>query len=482
MLTEQKRYLYLLYLILSCGLGGIFGLVILFYSAPERCGRSEVTILGWLVYYLVPAMLLISILSRWTWFGRIKRPDITRPPYSAIGIAVTGIVLAMGLFFCRPSQQYAHPSEAFSWVTSNIYLVLIGYTVPLAILPVLKQSLHYLLKQSGAESNLVKSVLIIGTGALARNLSRKIDRRPACGMRVIGFLTTDRKEVGGRISNHPVLEVVESLGTIRTGHIVDLVLVAPEKRNLHHVDTILQRCRLEGIDIGFITDLDLPESPQTGMEHLEDIKFWIIRGIDNPPEKLFLKRCVDLVASTVLIFLCLPIWVLLPILIHRDSPGPILFRQTRAGKNGRSFFMYKFRSMVADAENRRGELMHLNEMDGPAFKMTSDPRVTRLGELLRKTSLDELPQLFNVLKGDISLVGPRPPLFEEVRQYRPWEKKRLAVLQGITGFWQVSGRNEIKFDEWMKLDLMYIDQWRFTLDIIILLKTIPAVIARKGAQ
>ena len=126
--------------------------------------------------------------------------------------------------------------------------------------------------------------------------------------------------------------------------------------------------------------------------------------------------------------------------------------------------------------------MHLNEMDGPVFKMTADPRVTRLGTVLRKTSLDELPQLFNVLKGDISLVGPRPPLFEEVRKYRPWEKKRLSVLQGITGFWQVSGRNEIKFDEWMKLDLMYIDQWRFTLDVILLLKTIPAVIARKGAQ
>jgi lipopolysaccharide/colanic/teichoic acid biosynthesis glycosyltransferase len=138
--------------------------------------------------------------------------------------------------------------------------------------------------------------------------------------------------------------------------------------------------------------------------------------------------------------------------------------------------------MVVDADKKREELIHLNEMDGPVFKMKKDPRITRVGCYLRKTSLDELPQLFNVVKGDMSLVGPRPPIYDEVCQYRPWEKRRLSVTQGITGFWQVSGRNEIKFDEWMKLDLMYIEEWSFALDLTILFKTPLAVIARKGAQ
>lgn len=480
MLIEQKRYLYPLYLILSCSCAGIIGLIVLFYSVGKRYDFSEATLLEWLVCNLVPILLLISILSRKLWFGKIKQPNETRHP--AVGITIMGGVLAVGLFFCWQQLGYVRPSAGNSGVTGMMYLILIGYSASLAMLPILKQSLRCLVKHSGTESNLIKSVVIVGTGALAQDLSKKIDRLPACGMRVIGFLTLDRKDVGRRLSGHPVLDTAESIGTTLGKNIVDMVVVAPEKGNLRHMDTIVQRCQLEGIDIGFVTNLDLPASPQTNMDQLENLKFWIIRGVDQPPEKLFCKRCFDFVVSTVLICLCLPIWVMLPILIRRDSPGPILFRQTRVGKNGRPFFMYKFRSMVVDAESQRNKLMHLNEMDGPAFKMTVDPRVTQLGAFLRKTSLDELPQLFNVLKGDISLVGPRPPLFEEVRQYRPWEKKRLSVLQGITGYWQVSGRNEIKFDEWMKLDLMYIDQWRFTLDVILLLKTIPAVLARKGAQ
>lgn len=482
MVTEQKRYLYPFHLILSCGFGCLSGLVILFFSVANRSCFSETALLGWLLCYLAPILFLVSVLSRRIWFGRAIQPYETRLSNRVVGIALAVAVLAVGLSLCWRQLHPADSSASFDRLIDAVCLIPIGYGVSLAMLPILKQSLRCIVKNSGAESNLIKSVLIVGTGALAQDLSRKIDRNPAFGMRVVGFLTADRKDVGRRISGHLVLDVVESLGTMRGKYIVDLVMVTPEKSILNSINALVQRCQLEGMDIGFITGLNLPESSQAGMEQLENLKFWMIRGLGKPPEQFFYKRCMDFLASSVLICLCLPVWVLLPILIHRDSPGPILFRQARVGKNGRRFFMYKFRSMVADAEKRRQELIHLNEMDGPAFKMSADPRVTRLGAILRKTSLDELPQLFNVLKGDISLVGPRPPLFEEVRQYRAWEKKRLSMPQGITGFWQVSGRNEIKFDEWMKLDLMYIDQWRFTLDIILLLKTIPAVIARKGAQ
>ncbi len=196
---------------------------------------------------------------------------------------------------------------------------------------------------------------------------------------------------------------------------------------------------------------------------------------------LFVKRLIDLAASAVAIVLCTPFWIIIPVLIKRDSPGPAFYVQERVGKNGRLFHMYKFRSMVDGAEKMQNLVMHLNEMDGPVFKIKADPRLTRIGKFLRRTSLDELPQLFNVFNGTMSLVGPRPPILSEVSQYRPWQRKRLSVTPGVTCLWQVTGRNEITFDEWMKLDMQYIENWSLALDIKILLKTVKAVIKRRGA-
>ena len=171
------------------------------------------------------------------------------------------------------------------------------------------------------------------------------------------------------------------------------------------------------------------------------------------------------------------------IAVKMEDGGPILFTQVRAGRNGRKFKMLKFRSMCIDAEKKLEELKHLNERDGPAFKITHDPRITRAGRFIRKTSIDELPQLFNVLVGHMSLVGPRPPLPSEVAQYEPWQRRRLSVRPGITGMWQVSGRNtNVDFAQWMALDLEYIDSWSLWLDIKILFKTVPVVLLHKGAS
>jgi lipopolysaccharide/colanic/teichoic acid biosynthesis glycosyltransferase len=177
-----------------------------------------------------------------------------------------------------------------------------------------------------------------------------------------------------------------------------------------------------------------------------------------------------------------PIVGLVALLIRLTTGGKIIFRQTRCGLNGRSFTLYKFRTMVEDAEERRRELMHLNEMKGPVFKLRRDPRVTQVGKFLRKFSLDEIPQLWNVIRGDMSLVGPRPPIPEEVAQYQRWQRRRLAMKPGLTCLWQISGRNEIDFDQWMRLDLEYIDNWSPSLDLKILLKTIPVVLTGKGAS
>ena len=198
---------------------------------------------------------------------------------------------------------------------------------------------------------------------------------------------------------------------------------------------------------------------------------------------LFIKRGVDILGSIIGLILAFPIMIIVMILIKLEDPkGPIFFKQIRSGMNGSTFEMYKFRSMYVDAEDRLEELMHLNEQSGPVFKITNDPRITRIGKFIRKTSLDELPQLLNVLKGDMSIVGPRPALPRETIQYTPYQMQRLLVKPGITCIWQVSGRNNIEFEEWVELDLEYIQKRSVLLDMKLILLTIPALLGDKNAS
>ena len=193
------------------------------------------------------------------------------------------------------------------------------------------------------------------------------------------------------------------------------------------------------------------------------------------------KRFFDLFGASVALVLLSPLLAIIALAIKMDTPGPIIYRSWRVGEGGRLFRFLKFRSMVQGADTIRDTLQHLNEVDGPVFKMARDPRITRVGAFLRRSSLDELPQFWNVLSGDMSLVGPRPPIPEEVVQYEPWQLRRLSVRPGLTCLWQISGRSQIGFDEWMRLDLEYIDQRSFRLDLKILLRTIPAVVSGTGA-
>lgn len=193
------------------------------------------------------------------------------------------------------------------------------------------------------------------------------------------------------------------------------------------------------------------------------------------------KRLVDIIVSIFCIIFLSPLFILIAIAIKLDSEGPVIFKQVRVGKDGRPFDFYKFRTMRHGAERLKESLRHLSDIDGPVFKIKKDPRITRLGKFLRRSSLDELPQLFNVLWGDMTLVGPRPPLKEEVRRYGKRQMRRLTVKPGLTGLWQVSGRCDISFLEWMELDLFYIENRTLLLDLKILIRTIPAVLSGKGA-
>ncbi len=202
------------------------------------------------------------------------------------------------------------------------------------------------------------------------------------------------------------------------------------------------------------------------------------------PQGLYLrhgKRVVDVLGALVAMVVFLPVIMVLAVVIKLESRGSVFYRSTRIGRGGRAFTFLKLRSMVQDADRNKHELKHLNETDGPVFKIARDPRVTRIGRFIRSTSLDELPQFINVLAGDMSLVGPRPPIPEEVSQYEPWQLRRLDVRPGITCLWQISGRSRIGFQEWMRLDLEYIKHQSLALDVKILLRTIPAVLSREGA-
>lgn len=195
----------------------------------------------------------------------------------------------------------------------------------------------------------------------------------------------------------------------------------------------------------------------------------------------FIKRTFDIVFSAISIVLLFPFMCVVALLIKADSDGPVLFRQTRVGKNGKLFTIYKFRSMCIDAEKQLGSLKKKNEKDGPIFKIEDDPRITKIGRVLRRTSIDELPQLFNILHGDMAFVGPRPPLPSEVLQYNDYQMQRVTIKPGLTCYWQVQGRSNIGFDEWVRLDIKYIQECGILTDIKILLRTVSAVIRRDGA-
>jgi exopolysaccharide biosynthesis polyprenyl glycosylphosphotransferase len=263
-------------------------------------------------------------------------------------------------------------------------------------------------------------------------------------------------------------------------HVIDEVIFAVSKEALARLEEIFLLCEEDGIK----TRVMLSFFPHvTSKIYLEALKGLPLLTFSTTPENdylLFIKSTIDLLLASLFIVALFPLLLLIIILIKLTSRGPAIFRQVRCGLGGRKFDLFKFRSMISNAEEVRNDLQHLNEMTGPVFKLSKDPRCTPLGRWLRKFSLDELPQLINILKGDMSFVGPRPPLPEEVDRYERWQRRRLRMKPGLTCLWQVQGRNEIDFEEWMRLDLQYIDNWSLFLDLKIILQTIPIVLLGRG--
>ncbi|HEV7508170.1 MAG TPA: sugar transferase [Thermoanaerobaculia bacterium] len=330
-----------------------------------------------------------------------------------------------------------------------------------------------------------RTVLIVGTTPTAVKIAESLHGHRFWGYRLLGFIRNDspgEPAAPDSIGPYPILGRVEDIPRIAEGNVVDDVIFAVTRRDLDRMEDLFLSLEDQGIRTRFAMDLFPHTRARVELEDLDGMPLLSFATTPTSQLQLMAKRALDVVLAGLVLVLGMPLAGFIALVIKATSGGRVLFRQTRCGLNGRFFTIYKFRTMVADAEELRLDLLHLNEMDGPVFKLRSDPRVTAFGRFLRRFSLDELPQFWNVLRGDMSLVGPRPPIPEEVAKYQRWQRRRLSMKPGLTCLWQISGRNDIDFDRWMQLDLEYIDSWSPMLDLKILLRTIPVVLTGKGAS
>jgi len=358
--------------------------------------------------------------------------------------------------------------------TSRIFLVLFGVFCYLFIIGV-RMGLRGLVRRIQPQrKNDVFNVLIVGDDERSKNIAEAIQEHRHLGLHLLGQVRN-----GGPLwEGHSVrvLGTLPDFARVVQDHVVDAVVFTGPYTRLSAAREALAYCMKTGIRV-FLDANPFEESmgPMV-MGEVAGVNLITFADTALSDEQLFMKRCFDLALSSALLIVFSPVIIVASALIKLFSaPGPVFFRQERIGMNGRRFTAYKFRTMVKDAENMKAQLLPMNEMDGPVFKIYNDPRVTRLGRFLRRTSIDELPQLFNVLIGHMSIVGPRPPLPEEVGRYELWQRRRLSVKPGLTCLWQVRGRNRLDFDTWMNMDMEYIDNWSWLMDFKILIRTVPAM-------
>jgi exopolysaccharide biosynthesis polyprenyl glycosylphosphotransferase len=331
------------------------------------------------------------------------------------------------------------------------------------------------LRRHGRNSHFM---LVVGTGPLARDFADRVEGRPGLGIKVLGHLSAPDEPVDGLA--RPILGTIEEIDHVFHRHVIDEVAICLAPESLRFLDPVTRLAADEGKVVRVPIDpigLPLPNARE------EEFEGYMVRSLvfDQEHElSLAIKRLFDIAGALAGLVLLSPMLLVTAVAIRLRDGSPVLFRQTRVGIHGRPFVIYKFRTMVPDAEARRPDVQHLNERDGIAFKAGADPRITPFGRTLRASSLDELPQLWNVLKGDMSLVGPRPPLVDEVAGYDIWHRRRLSMKPGITGLWQVESRSDPSFEHWVERDLAYIDRWTLMLDLKILLQTVPVVVGRTG--
>jgi len=429
-------------------------------------------------------LLIITVYAIWLLcirqFGLYERRhllQLVRPrshSFALLKSTLTGTALVSILLFVSEAAPISLSFATLLWCTafSGTFLC--------------RMVIYFLVRRIRLKGRNIRFVLIVGTNKRALQFARRIQSNSGFGYRLLGFVDDNVHQEKNELGS--VGEVVcglEDFSDYLKNNVVDEVVISlPLASFYYEASRVVKICEELGVVVIFFSGVDFLNTGSS------KAVFNILHGENVitilPPSmsgwQLSMKRAMDFVISLVLVLLLLPVFALIAILIKRDSPGPALFVQERVGLNKRKFRLLKFRTMVVDAEKQLEKLAHLNEVEGATFKLTDDPRITPFGNFLRRSSLDELPQLINVLMGDMSLVGPRPlPVRDLVAFDHDWHRRRFSVRPGITCLWQIGGRSSISFDRWMELDMEYIDQWSLWLDIKIIAKTIPTVLRGIGA-
>jgi exopolysaccharide biosynthesis polyprenyl glycosylphosphotransferase len=419
-------------------------------------------------------MLLVAMLPMWGLSLYLNHTNDFRAPYRRIAgryarAVLLGLAMLISVSFLLKTHALARSFVVLFGILHVLFLTVARYTIMETVA---------FLRSKRVDGH---RVVVVGCGDESIALAKALKNQPPWNVRLLGHVSVPGET---QRTSQPALASVSELSDVLDREPVDEVVFAVKDVSTPEMLAALYACDERGVDVLLPLPQMLPAHSRVEITGLNgfDQPLLGLRRTPSDDVKVAFKRTLDIVGSGILILFSLPVMAVVATAIKASSPGPVFFRQVRAGRHGRRFTMFKFRSMVVDAEARRKELLHMNEMSGPVFKIRRDPRVTRVGAIIRKTSLDELPQLFNIFSGAMSMVGPRPPIPEEVQQYEPWQRRRLSVKPGLTGLWQISGRNDVDFEEWMQMDLRYIDDWSLWLDMKILLRTVPAVIFRSGAS
>jgi len=448
-------------------------------------------------------------------FAAVEAPTVSIAQFLAMRIKVQNFVLFAGFLFAwhvvflafglyqsrRLATRSAEALDVLKATTTasvglflaatvfHIYLitprfVVVFWSSTSMVLTISRAVGRYMLRKLRRRGRNLRQVLVVGTNPRALRLARRLESHLELGYRIAGFVDDPWQGLPEfRESGYPLVSNLEGLPSYIREHVADEVVVAlPMESCYARASQIAAWCEEQGITVRLLSDIFGRRHTRSRAEDFEDDT--VITLYSSAPESWqhLCKRALDILVATVCLVGLLPLFLLAAVLVKLTSDGPTFFVQDRVGFNKRRFRLYKFRTMVVDAEDQFYRIQHLNEAGGPVFKIWNDPRITPVGKFLRKLSIDELPQLLNVLKGDMSLVGPRPlPWRDYSGFYEDWQRRRFSVRPGITCLWQVNGRSSIPFEKWMELDMQYIDQWSLWLDFKILAKTVPAVLKGTGA-
>lgn len=418
---------------------------------------------------LILTVLAIGIFRIEGLYLRARGKTFVDELYILVNGTTTATLLIMAItFFVRPLVY----SRAVYVYTALLTVLLLG------IARAIRRAISPYLRRRGLG---VDKVLIVGAGDLGRALMRAIVAQPYLAIQIVGFVDDHRERGHTDIGRFKALGPTDKLPTLLESLAIDEVIVTLPWTARQKIISIMELCQRRGVVAKVVPDLFQLSLSRVTMDDVGGVPLLRVREPRIGTWNSVLKRAIDLIGAIALCLVLAPFMALVAILIRLDSSGPVIFRQKRIGREGRQFITFKFRTMIDGAEEEQDKLIPLNEADGPLFKIRNDPRHTRVGRWLRRMSIDELPQLWNVLRGEMSLVGPRPPMLCEIAQYQDWHKQRLEVSPGITGLWQVSGRSEVAFDEMCMLDIYYIENWSPWLDFWIMLRTVPTVLLARGA-